>query len=56
MTLSTTMYYCGFDPYSGKKVFIARGIDEKRKQKEYFFWYSPRRSGKIVKKTRKPGR
>jgi radical SAM superfamily enzyme YgiQ (UPF0313 family) len=39
MTLATTMYYCGFDPYTGKKVFVAKGIDEKRKQKEYFFWY-----------------
>ena len=39
MTLSTTMYYCGFDPYTGKKVYVAKGIDEKRKQKEYFFWY-----------------
>ena len=39
MTLSTAMYYCGFDPYTGKKVFVARGIEEKKKQKEYFFWY-----------------
>lgn len=39
MTLSTLMYYTGFDPYSGKKVYVARNIEEKRKQKEYFFWY-----------------
>jgi uncharacterized radical SAM protein YgiQ len=39
MTLSTLMYYTGFDPYSGKKVFVARNIEEKRKQKQYFFWY-----------------
>jgi uncharacterized radical SAM protein YgiQ len=39
MTLSTTMYYCGFDPYTDKKVYVARRIEEKRKQKEYFFWY-----------------
>jgi len=37
MTLSTAMYYCGFDPYTGKKIYVARGIEEKRKQKEYFF-------------------
>jgi len=43
MTLSTAMYYCGFDPYTGKKVYVARGIEEKRKQKEYFFWYRPDR-------------
>jgi uncharacterized radical SAM protein YgiQ len=39
MTLSTLMYYTGFDPYSGKKVYVARNIEEKRKQKEFFFWY-----------------
>ena len=39
MTLATVMYYCGFDPYTGKKVYVARGIEEKRKQKDYFFWY-----------------
>ncbi len=39
MTLATTMYYTGIDPYTGKKVYVARSIDEKRRQKEYFFWY-----------------
>ena len=42
MTLATVMYYCGFDPYSGKKVYVARGVEEKRRQKEYFFWYKKR--------------
>jgi uncharacterized radical SAM protein YgiQ len=39
MTLATLIYYTGFDPYSGKKVYVARNIEEKRRQKEYFFWY-----------------
>lgn len=39
MTLSTAMYWCGFDPYTGKKVYVARDLNEKRRQKEYFFWY-----------------
>jgi uncharacterized radical SAM protein YgiQ len=39
MTMSTVMYYTGFDPYSGKKVYVARNINEKRRQKEFFFWY-----------------
>ncbi len=39
MTLSTLMYYTGFDPYSGKKVYVARNIEDKKRQKEYFFWY-----------------
>jgi len=39
MTLSTLMYYTGFDPFTGKKVYVARNIEEKRRQKQYFFWY-----------------
>lgn len=39
MTLSTLMYYTGFDPYSGKKVYVARNSEDKKRQKEYFFWY-----------------
>jgi uncharacterized radical SAM protein YgiQ len=41
MTLSTAIYWCGFDPYTGKKVYVARDLNEKRRQKEYFFWYRP---------------
>jgi len=37
MTLATAMYYLGFDPYTGKKVYVARDIEEKRRQKGYFF-------------------
>jgi uncharacterized radical SAM protein YgiQ len=53
MTLSTLMYYTGFDPYSGKKVYVARNIEEKRKQKEYFFWYKKdqRRNGATAQTT-----
>ena len=39
MTLSSVMYYTGSDPYSGKKVYVARNPEEKKRQKEYFFWY-----------------
>lgn len=39
MTLSTTMYYTGFDPFSGKKIYVARSSDDKKRQKEFFFWY-----------------
>ncbi|MCE5347795.1 MAG: YgiQ family radical SAM protein [Bacteroidales bacterium] len=40
MTLSTLMYYTGFNPYTGKKVFVARNIEDKRRQKDFFFWYN----------------
>ena len=43
MTLSTVMYYSGFDPYTGKKVYVARGVEEKRRQKEFFFWYKKKK-------------
>jgi uncharacterized radical SAM protein YgiQ len=39
MTLSTLIYYTGKDPYTGKKIYVARSIEEKRRQKEFFFWY-----------------
>lgn len=37
MTLATAMYYLGFDPYTGQKVYVANDIAEKRRQKGYFF-------------------
>jgi uncharacterized radical SAM protein YgiQ len=39
MTLSSTVYYTGFDPYTGKEVYVARSSEDKKRQKEYFFWY-----------------
>jgi uncharacterized radical SAM protein YgiQ len=52
MTLSTLMYYTGYDPYSGTKVYVARSIQDKRRQKEYFFWNSKeqRRKGTVAKR------
>jgi radical SAM superfamily enzyme YgiQ (UPF0313 family) len=41
MTLSTLIYYTGFDPYTGKKVYVARKPEDKKRQKEFFFWYKP---------------
>jgi uncharacterized radical SAM protein YgiQ len=40
MTLSTLMYYTGVDPFSRKKVYVAKSIEDKRRQKGYFFWYN----------------
>ncbi len=37
MTLATTMYYTGIDPYTGKQVFTATADRHKRLQKSYFF-------------------
>ena len=39
MTLSTTMFYTGINPYTGEPVYVARTPEEKKKQNQYFFWY-----------------
>lgn len=46
MTLSTCMYYTGYDPYSGRKVFVARKIEDKKKQKDFFFWWKTEKTGR----------
>ena len=54
MTLSSVMFYAGEDPYTGKKVYVARSQDEKRRQKSFFFRREGRDSGmKPSKGTRK---
>jgi len=37
MTLSSVMYYTGIDPYTGRPLHVARSVEEKRRQKGYFF-------------------
>lgn len=39
MTLSTTMFYTGINPYTGESVYVARTPEEKKQQNQYFFWY-----------------
>ena len=39
MTLSTTMFYTGYNPYTMEKVFVAKSAEEKKKQNSYFFWW-----------------
>ena len=39
MTLATEIYYSGYHPYTGKKMFTATTRDEKLAQRKYFFWY-----------------
>jgi uncharacterized radical SAM protein YgiQ len=36
MTLSTTIYYTGINPYTGKKIFTEKNLENKRKQFNYF--------------------
>jgi uncharacterized radical SAM protein YgiQ len=39
MTLSTTMFYTGLNPYTMKPVFVARTKEQKERQRAYFFWW-----------------
>ncbi|MFP4557156.1 MAG: YgiQ family radical SAM protein [Bacteroidales bacterium] len=39
MTLASTIFYTGTDPYSGKSIFVERTKEGKIKQREHFFWY-----------------
>lgn len=39
MTLATTMFYTGINPYTMQPVFVARTKEEKQKQNGYFFWW-----------------
>ncbi len=39
MTLASTIYYTGIDPYTKKPVFVAKKQEQKLKQRSYFFWY-----------------
>ena len=39
MTLATTMFYTGFNPYTKEPVYVAKTKEEKQKQNSYFFWW-----------------
>ena len=44
MTLATTMFYTGLNPYTMQPVFVARTKEEKQKQNSYFFWWKPQKT------------
>ncbi|MFY7992457.1 MAG: YgiQ family radical SAM protein [Bacteriovoracaceae bacterium] len=41
MTVATEIYYSGYHPYTLKKVETAISLDDKTKQRTFFFWYKP---------------
>ena len=49
MTLSSVMYYTGMNPYTGKKIFVAKNTAEKREQKLLFFWYLKENRQEIIR-------
>ena len=47
MTLATEIYYTGYHPYTGEKIFTAHSQEEKLAQRQFFFWYKPDQRKKI---------
>ncbi|MDR2423200.1 MAG: YgiQ family radical SAM protein [Prevotellaceae bacterium] len=37
MTLASTIFYTGKDPYTGKKMYVAKSPDKRKQQQNYFF-------------------
>jgi len=56
MTLSTEMYYTGYNPYTMKPVYTAKSKQEKLNQREYFFWYERNSRDAIIRKLKRLNR
>lgn len=48
MTLSTVIYYSGYNPYTMEKVFTAKNQKDKLAQRKFFFWYKPEYRKEII--------
>lgn len=49
MTMSTEMYYTGYNPYTMEQVFTAHSKEEKLAQRKYFFWYDKEYKQDIIR-------
>ncbi len=56
MTLATEIYYTGFHPYTGEKVYTARSEQQKLAQRQFFFWYKPEARQEIIESLRRINR
>ncbi len=56
MTISTEMWYTGYDPYTLQPVFSAKTPKEKLAQRMFFFWYKPEERQGIERELRRMGR
>lgn len=53
MTVATEIYYTGYHPYTGEKVYTARTEQEKLAQRQFFFWYKPDARKQIIDSLRR---
>lgn len=56
MTVSTCMYYTGLDPFTGKKVYVARDKKEKAMQRALMHYRSPANYELVYEALEKAGR
>ncbi|MCM1021382.1 MAG: YgiQ family radical SAM protein [Muribaculum sp.] len=49
MTVSTEIYYTGYHPYTGEKIFCATTPEQKQAQRQFFFWYDAANRPAIIK-------
>ncbi len=49
MTVATEIYYSGYHPYTGERVYCATKPEEKLAQRRYFFWYDKTYRDDIIK-------
>ena len=53
MTVATEIYYSGYHPYTGEKVYTARSTEQKLAQRQFFFWYKPEARPSILNELRR---
>ena len=56
MTLSTEIFYTGFNPYTMQPVYTARTDRDKQAQRQFFFWYDPAQRHRLIAELRRIGR
>ena len=56
MTVSTEMWYTGYNPYTLEPVFSPKTQQEKLAQRMFFFWYKPEERQRIEQELRRIGR
>lgn len=56
MTISTEMWYTGYNPYTLEPVYSAKTPNEKKAQRQFFFWYLPEERRNIEHELRRIGR
>lgn len=56
MTLATEIYYTGYHPYTGEKIYTAKTDKQKLAQRAFFFWYKPEMRRQIHQELRRINR